>query len=78
MVLKKKKSLGVANAAYIVPLFRHNQSRIDKLLIILIIRSKMPFQLLAGGQIKLSIESFGNVTKENLIKLLFFNKFHPL
>nr|ANG59311.1 odorant receptor Or1 [Chouioia cunea]QGW50331.1 odorant receptor 1 [Chouioia cunea] len=58
-----QESVGVADAAYMIPPFRNDRLRVDRLLLTLLTRSQIPYQLLAGGQIKLSIESFGNMIR---------------
>ncbi|XP_014214587.1 uncharacterized protein LOC106643823 [Copidosoma floridanum] len=58
-----QESAGVADAAYFVPPLRRDRFRIDTLLLALLRRSQIPYQLLAGGQIKLNIESFGNMIR---------------
>ncbi|XP_058796288.1 odorant receptor Or2-like [Phymastichus coffea] len=58
-----QESVAVADAAYMVPPFRNDRLRVDRLLLTLLARSQIPYQLLAGGQIKLSIESFGNMIR---------------
>ncbi|NP_001177592.1 odorant receptor 236 [Nasonia vitripennis] len=58
-----QESEAVANAAYFVPPFRRDRRRIDRILLSLLTRSQTPYQLRAGGQIPLSIESFGNMIR---------------
>ncbi|XP_014235093.1 odorant receptor Or2-like [Trichogramma pretiosum] len=58
-----RESLGVSDSVYFVPPFRNDRWRIDRMLLMMLRRSQRPYQLLAGGQIKLNIESFGNMIR---------------